>query len=406
MNEKNMAIFSQMLENAKEVFDSCTIDVGTYSIKELVKLEERRRLFYDFQGKEFRVKVGEHSKNYFMEKAFRVLNDFCKREKIKCPLFNKFESGEPVGTFTMEVPADAKILADFVAHEGCLHPVLENIFINVAESFLCASDGYKIRIVPIVISDLTGEYPDYTYIKPAIIKYLSGRCNVRVYINGNYCTTEITDERGQVYISRQDNVKYPNVRGAIPNLSYDYGYIKFTQDDAKRFAKWLDSSTYNTVKLEVLTNSVRVSHFDADNEIFDEVEEFSLERKGENCTMIIAFTCASLKKVCNSGWDGGIWFTGTKRASIFDSAKGELTVLISRNPNYMAGIDVEVKESNIDAFDRLNFTSNANLPQREEPKSVPETIEREKEIEKIDVSWATQTKHILRNYRRKYKISL
>lgn len=349
--EKNFAIYSKMLENAQDTFNNHgECEVGTYTVNDLLK---RNMFQYDeFANTVFyRIEVGGFSCQYSAMSAFELCAKFARLAGVKTPTFTKEEDATPVCTFTMDVPKEAKFLANFVETNKDWRPQLCNVFVDVSNSTMCASDGHVLKSMHVGVSNLVGEISssDFVCIAPKDIKKINGRCEVRVFKNGDYITTEVTDAKGVKYVFKDTNRRYPNYAGVYPRLNYEQGYIKFTASEAKRFAKWLEKSD-DTVCLEVLSDKVRVSRH-LEYGVFQETANFALETQGEFCAMVITFLSRQLKKVCESAWDGGVWFTGRLSAAVFDCTNSDVTLLMPNTCDYVYS-HKEIRELNINALER------------------------------------------------------
>lgn len=356
--EKNTAIFNKMLENAQDAFHNCgKCEAGTYTITDLW-----RKFQFEDTEKEYRVEVGTFSCKYTARSAFELCAYFAKLANVKVPVFTKEQGGEPVCTFEMDVPKEARYLADFVSKDDMREQLL-NVFVDVNNSTLCASDGVKMKTMHVEISNLVGEVTrnDYVCISPKDIKRISGHCTVRVYKDKvwNTITTEITDANGVKYAMEDINRIYPNYMGVYPYLSREYGYAKLTKDEARRFTKWLEKSD-DIVCLEFREDTVSVARHLDDKGIFRETASFKLESKGKYCIMIICFKSRCMKKVCESAWDGGIWFTAWNGMAVFDCASSDVTLLVPYNCKYVYSHE-EVRDRNTPALERHADALNAKL---------------------------------------------
>lgn len=361
MTEKkmNIAIFNEMLKNAQDAFENYgSCEVGTYTIADLQNWKK-----FQFNNgantKFYHIEVGTFCCQYSARDAFKLCQKFAKLAKTKTPVFTKENSGEAACTFTMVVPKGAKYLANFVSHDDYVPKATDNVFLDVKNSTLCASDGHLLKTIHIEISSLIGEISnsDYVCISPKDIKRISGHCKVSVYKDEYDITTKITDESGANYIFKSGNKKYPNYMGIYPKVSRENGYIKFTKSEAKRFTKWLEKSD-DTVCLETSGSTLKVlRHFE--NDVFREATTFELEYIG-HCDMLITFVSKQLKKVCESSWDGGIWFTSCKNMAVFDCDNTDVTLLM---PNYQYGVYYhgDVAERNTPVVERHDEAIKAKI---------------------------------------------
>lgn len=351
MTEKgiNKAIFEKMLENAKDVFNNYgKCEVGTYT---LAKLQQNGVFRYEnnAHNKVYNIKVENFQCSCRATWAFYLCARFARLAGKKVPVFTKTEAVKPLCTFTIVVPKEAKYLANFVSKND--NQNLNRIFLDVNNSALCASDGHSMKTMRVEITSLVGEIPatDCAYISSKDINKISGRCEVSIYKEGYNITTAITDVNGIKYVLKESNRKYPNYTSIYPKLSREYGYIKFAKDEAKRFTKWLEKSE-DTVCLEVCADTIKASrHLECG--VFHETATFKLESKGQYCAMIIPFKSRELKKVCESAWDGGVWFTAWNNMAVFDCENTDITLLMPCTCNY-AFSRKEVKERNIKVLDR------------------------------------------------------
>lgn len=356
----NIAIFNKMLENAQDTFHNCgKCEAGTYTITDL---QDRGIFQFEDTEKEYLIEVGTFSCKYTARSAFELCAYFAKLAKVKVPVFTKEQGGEPVCTFEMDVPKEARYLAGFVSKTR-LRESLLNVFVDVNNSTLCASDGEKLKTMHVEISNLVGEVTrnDYVCISPKDIKRISGHCTVRVCKDtvGNVITTEITDANGVKYATEALNRTYPNYMGVYPRLSREYGYAKLTKGEARRFTKWLEKSD-DIVRLEFRGDTVSVARHLDDNGIYRETASFKLESKGKYCFMIISFRSKEMKKVCESAWDGGIWFTTWCGMAVFDCANSDVTLLIPCNCEYVNS-HLVIRDRNTPALERHADALNAKL---------------------------------------------
>jgi len=369
--EKNLAIFNEMLKNAQEQFENEKYEVGTYTIQQLASGGLNHK---EYVERTYRIEVDTFSCEYTERTAYQLLQQFARLAGVKCPPFTKESEETPICTFTMDVPKEAKHLANFVATDNYnkeVHPMLCNIFVDVFNETLCASNGHLLKTMHVEISDMKGEIKSRSYVAITAkdIKKICGRCEVAVYKDYDGIITEITDAKGVKYVFKDSNRRYPDYFSVYPKVSKK-GYVKLTKDEAKRFAKWLRKSDE---EVGIVINGMELKATREGN-----ATTFALESNDAQCEMETAFKSRSLKTVCESGWDGGIWFTGSLQAALFDCDKADVTLIM---PNYsynMQHLTDAIEERNIPALERKAVLANEKA---EEDKSLAPT-EKAAEIEK------------------------
>jgi len=349
--EKNLAIFNEMLKNAQEQFENEKYEVGTYTIQQLASGRLNHK---EYVKRTYRIEVDTFSCEYTERSVYQLLQQFARLAGVKCPTFTKESEETPVCTFTMDVPKEAKHLANFVAtdyYNKEVRPMLCNIFVDVANETLCASDGHLLKTMHVEISNLQGEIKSRSYvlITAKDIKKICGRCEVAVCKDYDDITTEITDAKGVKYTFKDSNRRYPDYFSVYPKVSKK-GYVKLAKDEAKHFAKWLRKSDE---EVEIVIGGMELKATREGN-----ATTFALESNDAQCEMETAFKSRSLKTVCESGWDGGIWFTGSYQAALFDCDKADVTLIMPNDSYNIQHPTDAIEERNIPALERKTVLAN------------------------------------------------
>jgi len=339
--EKNLAIFNEMLKNAQEQFERENYEVGTYTIQQLASGRLNHK---EYVERTYRIEVDTFSCEYTERTAYQLLQQFARLAGVKCPTLTKESEETPICTFTMDVPKEANYLTNFLDTKN-INKVLRNVFVDVFNETLCASDGHVLKTMHVEISDMEGELKSGSYVAITAkdIKKICGRCEVAVYKDYDDITTEITDAKGVKYVFKDSNRRYPDYFSVYPKVSKK-GYVKFTKDEAKRFAKWLRKSDE---EVGIVINGMELKATREGN-----ATTFALESNGAGCAMETAFKSRSLKTVCESGWDGGIWFTGSYQAALFDCDKADVTLIMPYKSDNIQHPTDAIEERNIPALER------------------------------------------------------
>lgn len=204
--EMNIAIYKSLAAKAAELFQRTKIDAGTYSAKELADgKKDKKALCWEMENskEEIIISIESFACRFVASMVFTILARFEKlipaKDRVK---FTKCEeSGLLVCSFKMEVTKDAIDASKFVAKSDCQRPMLGLVHINHQAGRLEASDGYKMATRHVTISHINGEFQERrAFIRPNDLKNMVGCCEVRVYKKENTCQTEITTERGEIFI--------------------------------------------------------------------------------------------------------------------------------------------------------------------------------------------------------------
>jgi len=371
--EKNLAIFNEMLKNAQEQFNAECYNVGSYTIQQLAggKLGHK-----EYVERKYRIEVDTFSCEYTERSAYQLLQQFARLAGVKCPTFTKESEETPICTFTMDVPKEAKHLANFLDTKN-INESLHNVFVDVANETLCATDAHLLKTMHVEISDMKGELKSGSYVAITAkdIKKICGRCEVAVYKDYDDITTEITDAKGVKYTFKDSNRRYPNYFRVYPKVSKK-GYVKLTKDEAKRFAKWLRKSDE---EVGIVIDGVELKATREGN-----ATTFALENNEVGCAMETAFKSRSLKTVCESGWDGGIWFTGSYQAALFDCDKADVTLIMPNDSYNIQHPTDAIEERNIPALERKTVLANEKAEEDKSLAPTEKTAEIKKEAAKTE----------------------
>lgn len=255
--ELNIAIYKSLAAKAAELFQRTKIDAGTYSAKELADgKKDKKSLCWEMEdGKEeITISVGSFVCRFVASMVFTLLARFEKlvpaKERVK---FTKFEETDGlVCSFTMDVPKSAIDAEKFVAKTNGYRPVMENVCIDIQGERLAASDGYKMAIRPVLISNISGELLERrAFIRPNDLKNMVGRCEVRIYEKENTCQTEVTTERGETYICECGG-RFPNV-DSISWKPEENQAIRFA--NLKELKKIAKDAIKSDCKLQIITEA-------------------------------------------------------------------------------------------------------------------------------------------------------
>lgn len=255
--EMNIAIYRAISAKANELFQRVNISAGTYSAKELADgKKDKNALCWEMENskEEITISVGSFVCRFVASMVFTLLARFEKlvpaKERVK---FTKCEeTAGLVCSFTMDVPKSAIDAAKFVEKTNGYRPAMENVCIDIQGGRLAASDGYKMAIRPVLISNISGELLERrAFIRPNDLKNMVGRCEVRIYEKENTYQTEVTTERGETYICECGG-RFPNV-DSISWQPEEKQAIRFA--DLKELKKIAKDSIKSDCKLQIITDS-------------------------------------------------------------------------------------------------------------------------------------------------------
>ena len=262
--EMNIAIYRAIASKANELFQRVKISAGTYSAKELAdRKKDKKALCWEMENskEEITISVGSFVCHFCASMVFAVLARLEKlvpaKERVK--LTKCEETAGLICSFTMDVPKSAIDAAKFVAKTNGYRPAMENVCIDIQGGRLAASDGYKMVTRPVAISNVSGELLERrVFIRPNDLKNMVGRCEVRIYDKKDTYQTEITTERGEIFICECGG-RFPNV-DSISWQPEEKQVIRFA--DVKGLKKIVKDAIKSECKLQLTieagSKSVRI----------------------------------------------------------------------------------------------------------------------------------------------------
>ncbi len=328
MEEKdfNLRILDELKKVAREVFDETTVTICgknegfTLTAAELAKGKDssgNKILLSRNEEKAYTIKVDSFSCTTTSETVFNHVWRFEQLANLKQSdkaRFVKREKKETLCSFEMVITKGHTSLAKFV-ESGTPRPAMNNIYIDVPNKRLVASDGYILREMPIQI-DAPCELPEctYFYIRPQDIKHLTGKCMVTKFKD----YTEIINSKGDVF-SCDCNINFLNYRSVYSNLSHE-GYVKVSKKDIpalKAFAKGLTKEYDDSFTIELSKRSDKMTCTCKDKHISVNLENPAL------VDITARISAKNVYTITLSGWNGGIWaLNQVGTGAVFDSADG------------------------------------------------------------------------------------
>lgn len=254
--ELNIAIYKSLAAKAAELFHRTKIAAGTYSAKELADgKKDKKALCWEMENskEEITISVESFVCRFAAWTVFVILSKFEKlipaKERVK---FTKCEeTAGLVCSFTMDVPKSAIDAAKFVSKD-IWRDSLTNVCVNIQAGRLEASDGYKLVMRPVAISNFSGELLERrAFIRPNDLKNMVGRCNVCVYEKEDTYRTEVTTERGETCICECGG-RFPNF-DSVSWQPKEKQAIRFA--DLKGLKKIAKDAAKSECKLQLITEA-------------------------------------------------------------------------------------------------------------------------------------------------------
>ena len=224
--EMNMAILNELYNIASGVWSLMEKNItGSFSAREIAKNIGR--------GLEWG-KVDEWQQHDVTVGAFncklsnKVLFDIVARFETLAGvgknrrLFVAEEKGEVEGSITFEVSKDMRSLCDF-ADSKSIQPAYQYIFIDTVQNCLVATDGYKLMVQPVTISDKRGDTTEMRINAADFSKMCQKMKPGKVY--------RMTARKEHIYLDHITKVEF---EGVLSSVSGEYVTSKWATVFEKR----------------------------------------------------------------------------------------------------------------------------------------------------------------------------
>ena len=303
--EMNIAIYRAIASKANELFRRVKIDAGTYSAKELSEnKKDKKYLYWEMKEgyEEITISVESFVCHFVASMVFAVLARFEKlvpaKERVK---FTRLEESETVCRISIQVSKEAATVAKFAAKGDELRETLRYVYFDVKRGVLVATNGKRLAVRPVSISNVEGELPEKgLYILPKFLK--AGRYEIACIRKAGELFNLATNSAGETSLCPSE-WKYPDYRSVIPESGKSIRVL-----DVKTFSAFVKQAAKNAeckLRIEAKVGSGRISiaaveRWD-ENNVFSKIEVELLQLAP--CTAIFGFEPAELLPAL-SGWTG------------------------------------------------------------------------------------------------------
>lgn len=337
MNEKefNREVLRQLYEAGREVFATVeNLAAGTYTARELGDRKQGKEPFsYDTPDalQEITITQGEFCCRVQRQHIFHVIDGWEKlcRVGAKKITFTRKDAEQEDVVLRFKISGlsrDIKQLAKFVSSDPN-RPEMANIFLDVENRALVATNGNMMQSFTISVSEVDGERGRLPlFIRPDVLKHLSYSCNVAVHKRGDEYDTELTCDDGRTFRSGFTSECYPDWKSVVPTKPG--GEVVFT--DCKAVSAFLkqkkDGSDWVQMSIERGRSKavLKINDVDYGREL---VAVCPLESPA-TFSMTVVFSRKQLLAVVQSGWDGMVNLYDCKSRPAYFSTYMSLTLLM------------------------------------------------------------------------------
>lgn len=306
--------------------------------------------------------------------VFTVLAKFEKlvptKERIK---FTRCEESETICRLSIQVSREAASIAKFTAKGDKLREALNHIYLDAQRGVLVATNGKRLAVRPVIISNIEGEIPENGfYILPKFLK--AGNYEIACIRKAGELFTLATNAAGETSLCPSD-WRYPDYRSVIPE-----GGTAIRVLDVKTFSAFVKQSAKDKeckLRIEAKAGSGRISVSAVDrwNEenVLSKIEVELLSPAP--CTAVFGFDPAELLPAL-SIWTGELFLCkGWTCARLGSSIGQTVVVYCETNGSYAPQISEEIRNERDTIVAELEYTPTE--------KSDKKIIEQAKEFAKI-----------------------
>ena len=403
--ELNIAIYKAIAEKANELFQRVKISAGTYSAKELAEnKKDKSFLCWEMKegGEEITISVESFVCHFVASMVFAVLARFEKlvpaKERIK---FTRLEESETVCRISIQVSKEAATVAKFAAKGDELRETLRYVYFDAKKSVLVATNGKRLAVRPVSISNAEGELPEKGfYIQPKFLK--AGRYEIACIRKDGELFTQATNAAGETSLCPSE-WRYPDYRSVIPESGKAIRVL-----DVKNFSAFVKQAAKDKnckLCIETKAGSGRISisaveRWNDDN-VLRKIEVELLNPAP--CTAIFGFEPSELLPAL-SGWTGELLIHERCTCARIGSSIGQTVVVYCNTydwytPQISEVIEEVRKVNTMTEPERHNIASSDN-------KHSKKVIEQAKEFANIitllrrNVKNRNERKTIQRNLKR------
>ena len=339
----NSDIYQSLLNLANEVFEYATVNEGSYTLSNIVKLIKERKLLFNkkFKDEETNVEVGRFKCSFYKSMVFELLQKFERLAGIKKKaVFSRLSDDKLLATFNITIKNVDKSLLNVLNLKKSITEILSsNILLVPDKNVIVASDGQILSVRPVEINEVSAlcdMSSEYIFLSPKMIK--EGTYSISFYAN-NTDTTRIVHAHpyagGETLVYSYGKSKYPNWERVIPETVVKEGYFKFESPLA--FTRWLSVCTgvkFSTEKKPCVkfTNAflkeypfVELSFTVGSDEVSASLPQCSTVQQSNfklsfqsAHTFVIKLYVAHLASI--PSWTGGIWIESDSHVVLLDSS--------------------------------------------------------------------------------------
>ena len=342
----NIAIYRAIAAKANELFQRVKISAGTYSAKELAERKwgkEYSRWKMENEDEEITISVGSFVCRFIASMVFALLAKFEKlvpsKERIK---FTRLEESETVCRISIQVSKEAATVAKFAAKGDELRETLRYVYFDAKKSVLVATNGKRLAVRPVSISNVEGEFPEKGfYISQKFLK--AGKYEIACIRKEGELFTQTTNAAGETSLCPSE-WRYPDYRSVIPESGKAIRAL-----DVKTFSAFVkqaakDKECKLCIEVEAGSGRISVAAVERWNEgnVLSKIEVELLSPAP--CTAVFGFEPAELIPAL-SGWTGELLLCKGRNCARLGSAIGQTVVVYCEtNGSYTPQISEEIEE--------------------------------------------------------------
>lgn len=344
--EMNIAIYRAIASKANELFQRVKISAGTYSAKELAERKKNKEcLSWEMEdGKEeITISVESFVCRFVASMVFAVLAKFEKlvptKERIK---FTKREESETICRISIQISKEAASVAKFAAKGDESREALRYVYLDARRAVLVATNGKRLAVRPVSISNVEGELPENGfYIPPKFLN--AGRYEIACIKKAGELFTLATNAAGETSLCPSE-WRYPNYQSVVPE-----GGTAIRVLDVKTFSAFVKQAAKDKeckLRIEAKAGNGRLSvvaveRWNEEN-VLSKIEVELLSPAP--CTAVFGFEPAELIPAL-SGWMGELVLCKGRNCARLGSAIGQTVVVYCEtNGCYTPQISEEIVE--------------------------------------------------------------
>ena len=385
--ELNMAIYSQMAEVAKSVFEMLQnenqgILPGNYTASEIEKQfevsgkmkecrrhvdngrflnEVQRDEYYKeleclgYWGESVSFGYGEFRCSIIRCSIFAKMAQWESMARIPAKnkvIFTKEEETEAIGSCTLVIPKESKILAEY-ASKDYIRPNLCSVLVDVENGNAVASDTHVLGIYGVEISDIDGQISK-CWIDPKTWKKIAGK-RVRIEIIKDVKIAKIITEKNEIFQCEQFS-NFPDYFRVLPSVSKEGFFQVADTKKIREFAKSLLKKSQPVIRITLPAYSSKGT-MEWEDSIDETAKRIEFEVCGTSKINIrFGIGARQLYQVADD-WNGVVWYSSSARPLIFDNDNGKCTVsmpmnIINEKDEFAAD---EIKNCNVPALRRKEY---------------------------------------------------